>query len=576
MNHPDYRSYERAQITDLVSRYAFDAVFYDMIFWPIICACEHCRARYRQESGREFPERIDWTQRDWCDFQAARERWAADFAADLARLTKEVRPGVDVYHNLAPGLQDWTLAQPLWGARHDDFVGGDLYGDELEQLVVSKLTLNLTENRPAEFMTSRCVSLADHVRLKPYERMRMQALAATACSAAFLFIDAIDPQGTIQPEVYERVGRVYAETARYEPYLGGEPVEDVAVYFSVDSQMDHAINGAPIYEPQMPSHRYPHLDAVRGVCRVLQRAHIPFGVITAKQLPDLDRYRVVVLSNVPRMSSEEAEAFRAYVARGGRLYASRFTSLVETEGTRHSDFMLADVFGVHFDGEEDGRMIYLRPVNEDLKACVAPQEYVSQEVVTGMRLTVPPLTAVPRVRQGSGTPLAMLTLPFGYPAPGNVGDHAWASIHSSPPWEDTDVPVLVENVFGSGRAIYSAAEIESVDAEVNERLVIGIIRRLLDGPFSFEVQTHPVVWTSATNDVERCRIALSLLNYPSDLPAVAVPARIRLRPPSGTRITSLSLAPDCSQLRYDTEEDGAVTASIGAVDPLVLVVATYA
>jgi len=124
----------------------------------------------------------------------------------------------------------------------------------------------------------------------------------------------------INPAVYDRIGRIYAETAEYEPWLGGEPVEDIAIYFSGDSKMDFAENGSDVSACGF-SRTFPHYEAVVGTIRILQEAHLPYGVITRKQLGRLDRYKVVVLPNVLRMAAEETAAFRAYVERGGRLYA---------------------------------------------------------------------------------------------------------------------------------------------------------------------------------------------------------------------------------------------------------------
>ena len=39
--------------------------------------------------------------------------------------------------------------------------------------------------------------------------MLVEALGTTAHSSAFLFIDAIDPRGTVNAGVYERIGRVF-------------------------------------------------------------------------------------------------------------------------------------------------------------------------------------------------------------------------------------------------------------------------------------------------------------------------------------------------------------------------------
>ena len=175
-NHAGYRDFARAQIEELVGRYRFDGLFIDMTFWPQVCVCEHCRARYRDEAAAEVPQMIDW-----CD--------------------------------------------PAW--------------------------------------------------------------------------------------------------------------------------------------------------------RRFQAAHVPFGVITRRQLPELEHYAVVVLPNVLRMDAEETEAFREYVRGGGRLYANRFTSLTETCGRRHDDFMLADVFGCHIEADDAGYVTYVRPDDAVLAQAIAPQTYLS-------------------------------------------------------------------------------------------------------------------------------------------------------------------------------------------------------
>ena len=210
---------------------------------------------------------------EWCRFQAARECWASEFTGALFARARSLRPNLGLTHNLAPALANWVLAQPLGASILDSFVAGDLFGDRTEQLVVSKMILHLSETHPAEFMTSVCVDLSDHVRLKEEERMRAQAMAASAMSSAFLFIDAVDPAGTLNDEKYSRVGRVFAATAPYESVLGGEPIEEVAVYFSAHSQMDFAENGTAVAAVRGSSNQYPHLEAVRGACRPAPSAH---------------------------------------------------------------------------------------------------------------------------------------------------------------------------------------------------------------------------------------------------------------------------------------------------------------
>ena len=161
-NNPAYRDFALAQIAELLGRYRFDGIFFDMTFWPRICICEHCRARFRDQTGRDIPEKIDWLSPHWCEFQCARERWMTEFATAITTTAKQTSPGISVYHNFATSMFNWTLGLAFDSAAAHDYLGADFYGDPLEQLVVSKFMSNLSNNQPIEFATSRCVTLNDH------------------------------------------------------------------------------------------------------------------------------------------------------------------------------------------------------------------------------------------------------------------------------------------------------------------------------------------------------------------------------------------------------------------------------
>jgi len=437
---------------------------------------------------------------------------------------------------------------------------------------------NLTEHRPLEFMTTCCVNLRDHVRLKSYELMEMQAFAATLFSSAFLFIDAVNIDGTVNPAVYERIGRIFKETSVYEPYLGGEPAEDIAIYFSSESKMDFAENGTPVGQTPTWGTVYPHLEAMRGVCRVLQQAHLPFGVITRRQLAKLDQYRVVVLPNVLRMDEEEAEAFRDYVRRGGQLYASRYTSLTEARGVRHPDFMLADVFGCHFEADDLRRFAYLKPSTPEVAEWFTPQDYASQFPLGNDLGTAKASSGgtLRLARQVEGSVLATLTLSYASPERGTVFDRNWASIHSSPPWEDTDHPVIVSHQFGKGRAIYSAADIESVESEMNDRLLLNLLRSLLDEPASFSADTHPAVWMNVMHQPENRAFLIGFLNYQSQLPAISIPrVPFALRPPKGKRFRRLLRLPEETPVEFTADADGVLHADAPELQVFQMLKAQY-
>src|SRR5208283_5337027 len=169
----------------------------------------------------------------------------------------------------------------------------------------------LTLHQPLEFMTSRTRNLHDHVTIKPIEEIRMESFVAPLHSAAFLMIDAINVDGTLNRGVYKFMAELNAERAPYEPYYGGDLLADVAIYFDKES----------VYNPDEQKIRVgqlravdncPHLNAVVGWTRILREAHIPFGVVTNIDLDQLKTYRAVLLPNVLEMTAAQADQFREF------------------------------------------------------------------------------------------------------------------------------------------------------------------------------------------------------------------------------------------------------------------------
>jgi hypothetical protein len=233
--------------------------------------------------------------------------------------------------------------------------------------------------------------------------------------------------------------------------------------------------------------------------------------------------------------------------------------------------MLADVFGAHFAGDDVGQFVYLKPCSEFLESNLAPQRYLSlfpsqpQGISSTLRLRT----------DLEATVLGTLTLPYAHPFPGTVFDNNWASFHSSPPWEDTETPVLVRNHFGKGKAIYCACDIETDDSEANTRLFLAAIGALAGEDLSYEVDVHPCVWSTAFVQQDRDQLTLGFLNYQDKLPPVPIQdIRFRIRPPKGMRFTGLRLAPDGAPLDHTVDEDGILWATLLRLDVFQLVVAS--
>jgi hypothetical protein len=552
LNKLGYLDYEKAALTELATTYPFDAFFLDMAFWAAICVCDDCRERLAtEEDGAEIPETVDWASPAWAQFQTARERWADEF---MQKLFVHVRSFTDVpvYHNFAASFIGWMAGLPLRSFRNDTFLGADLTGGRDEQLFSMKLMRAVTSNLPGEYMATRAPTLLDHVSVKPETELSLQAFGATALGCATLFIDAVDPDGTTDPGVYERIGRLFRQTRPYEPLLGGDHVEDVGVYFSSDAFVDLATSGSPLASAA-GREGSEHLDSAVGATRLLQRAHIPAGVATIVQLAELSRFAVLVVPELTRISPEEEDAFRAYVEGGGRLYASGRTSLLGVDGMRYDDFLLADVFGAHFEREEDGPEIFLRPIDDEVRSVIAPQRHISWSLAPVGALHGTGIgTGPPRVRADpNATVLAGLTLPFAYPEFGSAENRQFASHYGLPPWTETNAATLVQHRFGAGRAVYSAFPLERSASPSARALFVWLIRRLLEREPTVTSQAHPAVWIEAFDQGERTLV--TLVNFPDDHEPIPLDVTVSVEARGG-RAVHARRGPDGEPVRFSQEE----------------------
>ena len=484
-------------LRELCTRYDVDGVRIDMTFWYNVCYCRHCRQRYAEEVGGEPPRTVDWCDPTWVGFQRKREEWLLDYASLLTGTIKDINPDISVEHQCSTMPLGWVTGVTWPLADRMDFLQGDFYGGVLQGSFINKLLYSLTPNRPFGFETSSSPQLFDHTGLKSYPLVRARAFAAVANGGAFVFIDQIDPDGTVNPRPYQRIAPLYHELAGYEPYLGGDMVQEVAVYFSTVSKIDTADNGRDVLELGNLRPRIPHVQAAMAAVQVLQEAHIGFGVITKRSLAALADYQLVILPDVTMLDEEEVAALRAYVAAGGSLYASGTTSLLRADGVLQDDFMLGDLFGVTCTGTTEHQVTYFVPAPEGAELMAGwsaehPSFLPEAQCRVSLRSTESEAEAA--------TVLATLGTP--YTLSGEL--RRFASVHNNPPDKDFPAthPALVEHRFGAGRVIYAAGVLERYPE--NRDLFTALIRRLVPSP-RLTVAAPPAIESTLFHDREARR-----------------------------------------------------------------------
>ena len=448
-NNPEYRAFVKAQIAEMAEQFPnLDGIFYDMTFWPFVCKCDHCKARLKAELGLDtFPAANNNKNPDSIRLRKVRHTWMAEFAEYVSAVTEELMPGVSISHNNASAVCGGS-----WGRGVDERVGdactyltGDLYGSLLAHSFSQKYYRVASKAQPFEYMVTRfSQNLSQHTLSKTVRQLAQCTLLTAAHHGANFVIDAIDPVGTLNPEVAETIGAAYAMQLPYEKYLKmGTPVADVGIWYS--------ITGRYASEDQ----DFNSLSGATRVGETLGANHVLYDLVANRRLSDLKKYPFVFAPCIAGLEQEHIDAAVEYVKEGGTLCFS---------GTDVPEFLKifldADVVG------------YTNNVN----SYVAPTE-------AGKELLAPftekyPLSLSHKHPLLSGLAedaLVLGTLKTPYTDPSDP--LAFASIHSNPPGILTDHPSIVERSFGKGKVIWMAIPIEYYHARQHRELTMKLLRR---------------------------------------------------------------------------------------------------
>lgn len=546
-NNRQYREYALAQIREICEGYDFEGVWPDMTWWPTVCYCPSCQERYRLETGFEIPRLIHWSDPDWVRFQRKRQEWLAEFVELVTTAFKQGKPGVSVAHQSGTFSADWMYAPSVELARKMDWLSADLYGERYGLSFWAKLFRSQSNLLPFEHVNAWVwPNIHEHMVPRSVEQMRVNVFSALANDGAMVFIDPVDPSGAIHKPRYHEIGSVFREMEPYEPHAGGIPCQDIAIYYSFENGYDVAENhkrtdgGEYSCGPKHWPGHFTHRGSSMNAAKILTWAHLPFGVITKKNLADLSRYQLILLSNVTVMDEDEVAAFRAYVTEGGCLYASKDTSLLGWDGTCRNDFQLADLCGVTRRGELRFDQSYVRPEPE-YEALFDPFTGQWPATLTGdTPILVDPLPGAQVV--------ARIVEPFTDPR-----GQRYAAILTNPPGRVLDHPALVMNRFGSGRVLYSAGAIECWDHPRLWGVLARLWRSLLARLPVFETDGHPATEVLLYHQPERKRYTVNVLNVQQELPNIPVQdMHIHVRV-DGASVCAVRLLPGGEELDFSIE-----------------------
>ncbi len=545
-NHPRIVDFFQQQILEIV-HYPIAGLFIDMTFWPMVCCCDACQEEFQRRSGGEIPVMLDWKNATWRRFQEFREDTLSEFAGKLTAAARAARPQLTVTHQFSPVLHGWLPGQSKGIAEASDYASGDFYGGKSQQRLAVKVFAGYSTRMPYEFMTSRCVNLHDHTSSKSDDELFLHALTTLANAGAYFFIDAINPDGTLNESFYERLQALNQRLLPFKNFVARHrpiPAGEVGVYFSTRSCVDRARNGMSLqkaadFEGNMGQNHDPVIEELLGITSLLQSLHIPYRMVT-ERTDDYCGLKALITANADFLEENEYDKFRQFTARGGLLIATGNTSRHSRKQDDSGDFHLADVFGIQAAGEDTEGCSYL----------ALPGEMLSADGVS------------PLARSTTATVHVRVNLPD---FPVNNAQH-YASIHSNPPGKTTDFAGMTENAWGRGKCFWFYSNVLGVRNFSQQKFAGKFLRGELP-VFVIDSENLPASTelTLLQSTTAQC-LLLGIVNYQHELPNIPLrDLRLTLRIPGAKRIHSCICASDNAFVKY-TENNGLITLEISRLD----------
>lgn len=493
-----YLGYVKALAEEMLA-YDPDGLFFDMLWFGesgTVCYCqENCQPLFRKRYGAEMPLRPSWDDswRNFLEFRyESNERFAHELTATARRLRSDISIGFN-YHGQPPF--SWQVGmQPVRHRLISDYATGEALPNWLGHWYPSFLTTyvrGLKPGSPTMMATSRCCRTYTDYTLRPEADLRWEAFTYLSHGAHLFLIDDALYDGRLQSQVYDRMGRLFEEIEKKEPYFGYPHLHEVGLYYSAKTR--------DWYAREQPS-RYE--NAIIGAHRAMAESHIAVDILFDEDvtLDRLKQYPVIVLPNVAILDDNEVRLFEAYVQGGGALIATQDTGLYDENGRVLSRCVLERVLGIRYKSQTAFRNCFFRLPQGPLANGVLPDWDI---LVTGTANVV---------EISGGEAVGELRIPF-YDGP---PFHPIGIAPHNSPWKAVG-PAVVLNQYGQGRTAYIACGPDAAyvgDYAIPEhRLVLRNIVRHLHSRREISIEAPLAVEAVATHDVTGRRYLIHFIGY---------------------------------------------------------------
>jgi hypothetical protein len=328
-----YGDYVADELSRMVARYKTDGLYIEGLH-TTHCFCKHCRERYQDRYGANFPEKLPKG-----DMKVSRFHMdtVVEFIEKITLKVKTRSPSTVVMacpsaNNGPNGRVDWKgLSEVCDVICLEQMWGYGIINFPLWQIGM-RVGVMFAEGKKPCFTTAWYSMHVDR-----------EYTPRSGESVTLNYLESIIHGGTAQfhtqngpgeaPDNIPVLRMLYTFTEKVRPWMvGARKIHPVALLYDRD-------------------HAYPDSHFI-GYYKAMVHHHVPFCVISRDELHAdfLSRTQVLVLPNTLRISDDEAREIRRFVEAGGRLVATYKTGFQKASS---NDSILKDTFGVRkYTGQE--------------------------------------------------------------------------------------------------------------------------------------------------------------------------------------------------------------------------------
>jgi len=306
---------------------------------PVSCVCKYCREKFKRDTGKDLPEKYDWSTREFREWV----KWRYEnFSKYLQRLTDEIHkifPEVTIvfnhYHRENIG---WNGAVPLRVFGRNFVSGSEADGEPLKGAFHTRLMraygrpyteiwMGLCEGRKAEINGEKIL----------YNPKKMIDFVISCCTAggnaSFGGVDSY-VEGL-------SIGKIAYELKLREKYINYPSIPYIALYISQQTETFVFGRNPDFVKDEWVDYYwnsvtgYHHLIAHSGLfCDVIFDDHLRKNY--------LKRYPILIAPFASALSQKQFNSLMEYVRNGGILITGPWFAVCNEEGEKEEGYPLGN------------------------------------------------------------------------------------------------------------------------------------------------------------------------------------------------------------------------------------------